>query len=55
MSKADKKKTKLQAEITRLETEIQTSLAKKDSRTAEINVPGHLRKIANLKAELARM
>lgn len=55
MSKIDKKKQKLSGEITRLEKEIQTSLGKKDSRTPEINVPGHLRKIADLKAELAKL
>lgn len=55
MSKVEKKKRKLSEEITRLETELQTSLGKKDSRTPEINVPGQLRKIADLKAELVKL
>lgn len=55
MAKVDKKKQKLQADITRLETELQTSLGKKDSRTAEIDVPGTLRKIADLKAQLTKL
>lgn len=49
MSKVDKKKQKLQDQINLLETMLQTSLGKKDSRTTEIDVPGTLRKIAELK------
>ena len=51
MSKVDKKKTKLNEKIAQLETLLQTSLGKKDSRTNEIDVPGTLRQIADLKKQ----
>ena len=53
MSKNDKKKHKLLAHIALLETEMSQSLGKKTSATVEIDVPGHLRKIADLKAKVA--
>lgn len=53
--KIEKKKRKLVERIELLETEIRTSLGKKDSRSAEIDVPGHTRKIADLRQELSRL
>ncbi len=53
--KNDKKKAKLAARIASMEAELSSSLGKKDSRTVEINVPAHMRQIAELKAQLGRM
>lgn len=53
--KTEKKKRKLQERIDVLEAEIRTSLGKKDSRSTEIDVPGHTRKIADLRLELSRL
>ncbi len=55
MSKPDKKKTRLQERINELETLVKTSLGKKDSRTAEINLPKVMGEIANLKAQLGKL
>lgn len=53
--KTEKKKRKMQDRIAVLETELANSLAKKDTKTVEIDVGSHMRKIADMKAELARM
>lgn len=53
--KTEKKKNKINERIAFLEAEISTSLGKKDSRTQEIDVAGHMRKIADLRAELSRL
>ena len=55
MSKLDKKKLKLHDRIVELEDFLKTSLAKKDSRTTEINVPKITSEIAALKAQLRSM
>lgn len=53
--KTEKKRKKINERIAFLEAEISTSLGKKDSRTQEIDVAGHMRKIADLRAELSRL
>lgn len=50
--KTAKKAKKLKERIEAIETDIRTSLGKKTSSTAEINVPNRLRELATLKAEL---
>jgi hypothetical protein len=55
MSKTDKKRAKIQERIDTLENFLKTSLGKKDSATAEINVPQTMRQIADLKAQLAKL
>lgn len=55
MSKKEKLKNKLQAAIDNLEAKMQKSLAKKDSRIPEIDVPGTLRQIATLKKQLGEL
>jgi uncharacterized protein YPO0396 len=52
MSKADKKRAKLNERIDTLEDFLKTSLGKKTSATAEIDVPGTMRQIADLKKQL---
>jgi hypothetical protein len=51
--KTEKKRKKITERIAALETEVSTSLGKKDSRTQEIDVASHMRKIADLRAELS--
>lgn len=53
MAGNDKKRKKLQAHIEQMERDVQTALAKKESKTAEIDVPGMMRKIQAAKAQLA--
>lgn len=53
MSKADKKKTKLQERLVALETELRLALQKKSSSAAEIDVPGKTRQIQELRAQIA--
>lgn len=53
--KTEKKKKKIMERIASLEKEVSQSLGKKDSRTQEIDVPGHMRKIADLRAEFAKL
>jgi hypothetical protein len=53
VSKADKKKAKLQERLVALETELRLALQKKSSSAAEINVPGKTRQIQALRAEIA--
>lgn len=55
MAKVDKKKKKLLDKIEELENELLLSLTKKDSNTKEINVPGHHRKIQELRDQLAKL
>jgi hypothetical protein len=55
MAKVDKKKKKLLEKIEELENELRLSLTKKDSNTKEINVPGHQRKIQELRDQLAKL
>ncbi len=55
MNKIDKKKNKLIERINELELELRDSLTKKDSNTKEIDVPGHQRKIQELKLQLSKM
>jgi hypothetical protein len=55
MSKLDKKKLKLHDRIIELEDFLKTSLAKKDSKTVEINVPKITSEINDLKTQLRSM
>jgi hypothetical protein len=55
MSAVDKKKKKLQERLALLEQELLVSLTKKTSTTTEIDVPGHTRKIKELKDQLSKM
>lgn len=55
MSKVEKKRKQLQDRIAELELSLKTSLAKKNSKTPEINVPATMRKIADLKADLSHL
>ena len=55
MSKADKKKTKLQERLVQLETDLRLSLQKKSSSAAEIDVPGKTRQIQELRAQIAAL
>ena len=55
MSKVDKKKTKIQEHIAQLETDLRLSLQKKSSSVVEIDMPGKMRQIAELKAQLATL
>lgn len=55
MASNDKKKKKLQERLTMLEQELLLSLTKKTSTTAEIDVPGHTRKIKELKDQISKM
>lgn len=52
MGKIEKKKAKLQERIKTLEEELLSSLTKKDSNTAEINVGSHQRKIQEARTQL---
>jgi hypothetical protein len=54
MASIEKKKTKLQARIEQLETELRMSLQKKAAGPA-INVPKYTAQIQELKAQLAAM
>lgn len=53
--KTEKKRVKLQKHIDKLEADVRIQLGKKTSDTAEIDVPGAMRKIAEAKAELAKL
>lgn len=53
--KTEKKRKKLQAHINKLEADVINQLGKKTSNTAEINVPAAMRKIAEARAELAKL
>lgn len=53
--KTEKKKKKIMERIGALEKEVSQSLGKKDSRTQEIDVPGHMRKINGLRFELTKL
>ena len=55
MNKIEKKKNKLIERIAELENELREALTKKTSNTKEINVPGHQRKIQELRVELSKM
>jgi hypothetical protein len=55
MSNEAKKKAKLQDRLNQLETDLRTALQKKSSSAAEIDVPGKMRQIAELKAQIASM
>ncbi len=55
MSKVDKKKAKIQERIVQIETELRLSLQKKSSSAVEIDLPGKMRQIAELKAQLAEL
>lgn len=55
MGKIEKKKKKIQERIQTLENELITSLTKKSSATAEINVASHQRQIKELKEKLSAM
>jgi len=54
-AKDEKKKAKLKERLTSLEAEMVSSLSKKSSSTAEISVSEYTRKIADLKAQIAKM
>jgi hypothetical protein len=53
--KLEKKRIKLAERIEALETELKLSLQKKSSSAVEIDMPGRMREIAELKAELAEL
>lgn len=55
MANVEKKRKKLNERIAQLEAELRGALTKKDSNTKEIDVPGHTRKIAEARAELAKL
>ena len=55
MANVEKKKAKLAERITSLETELRLSLQKKSSSAAEINMPGKLAEIAQLKMQLMKL
>lgn len=55
MANTGKKKQKLQERLAMLEQELLLSLTKKTSTTAEIDVPGHTRKIRELKEQISKM
>ncbi len=55
MSRINKKRIKLHDRIIELEDYLKTSLSKKDSSKAEINVGRVMREIADLKTQLAGM
>lgn len=55
MSKEVKKKAKLQERLIQLETDLRTALQKKSSSAVEIDLPGKMRQIAELKAQIASM
>jgi hypothetical protein len=55
MANTDKKKAKLQERLVQLETELRLSLQKKSSSAAEIDMPGKLRQIQDLKAQIASL
>ena len=52
MSKVEKKRKKLLARLTELQSELSLSLTKKSSATAEIDVAGHQRKIEQVRKQL---
>jgi len=55
MGKIEKKRKKLQDRIEFLENELRTSLTKKSSATAEINVASHQRQIKELREKLSAL
>lgn len=55
MASNEKKKQKLQERLIQLEQELLLSLTKKSSTTTEIDVPGHTRKIKELKDQISKM
>lgn len=55
MANVDKKKIKIQERIAQLEADIRLSLQKKSSSAAEIDMPGKMRQIAELRKQLAEM
>lgn len=55
MSKLDKKRAKLTERIEAMETELRIALQKKNTSAVEIDVPGKMRRIAEMKAELAAL
>jgi hypothetical protein len=55
MGKLEKKQKRLNERIDELESELLESLTKKTSTTKEIDVPGHTRKIQELKLELKNL
>lgn len=52
MSKQDKKKAKLVERLSVLEADLRLALQKKSSSSAEIDVPGKMRQIQELKAQI---
>lgn len=55
MANVEKKRKKLNDRIAQLEAELRDALTKKDSNTREISVAGHTTKIAEARAELAKL
>jgi len=55
MGKIDKKRKKLEERIQQLQNELVVSLTKKSSSSLEINVPGHQRKIDELRMQLSKL
>lgn len=55
MGKIDKKKLRLQEQISKLEEEMRTALTKKTSTTKEISIPTYQRKIADLRTQLSKL
>jgi len=55
MGKVKKKIMKLESRIETLENELIESLTKKDSKTAEINVASHQRKISDARKQLREL
>lgn len=55
MASTAAKKKKIQERLAILEQELLMSLTKKSSATAEIDVPGHTRKIKELKEQISKM
>ncbi len=53
--KTEKKRAKLQKHIDKLTNDVRNQLGKKTSDTAEIDVPGAMRKIAEAEAQLAKL
>lgn len=55
MSKQDKKKAKLVERLAVLESDLRLPLQKKSSSAAEIDVPGKMRQIQELKTQINSM
>jgi hypothetical protein len=53
MGKPEKKRLKLQERLAQLEAELKDSLSKKTHDSAEINVANHLKRINELRVQLA--